>query len=71
METAEGETRGGQDKQKVFVVIRVWENIVKAQMLETSIVRRNGAPSRKGCVANGQMTKASSCLLYTSPSPRD
>ena len=24
-----------------------------------SIRRRNGAPSRKGCVVNGQMTKAS------------
>ena len=33
---------------------------MSAQMLEVSIRIRNGAPSRKGCVVNGQMTKASS-----------
>ena len=27
--------------------------------LEMSLWGRNGAPSRKGCVVNGQMTKAS------------
>ena len=30
-----------------------------AQMLEVSVGSRNGAPSRKGWVVNGQMTKAS------------
>ena len=35
--------------------------VMNAQMLEVcvSIRSRNGAPSRKDCVVNGQMTKAS------------
>ena len=32
---------------------------MSAQMLEVSIRSRNGALSRKGCVVNGQMAKAS------------
>ena len=36
-----------------------WENVMSAQMLEVSIRSRNGAPSRKGCVVNGQRIKAS------------
>ena len=32
---------------------------MSAQMLEVSIRSRNGAPSRKGCVMDGQMSKAS------------
>ena len=32
---------------------------MRAQMLEVSIRRRNGASSPKGCLVNGQMTKAS------------
>ena len=32
---------------------------MSAQMLKVSIRSRNGAPSRKRCVANGQMAKAS------------
>ena len=32
---------------------------MSAQMLEVAIRSRNGAPSRKECVVNGQMTKAS------------
>ena len=35
---------------------------MSVQMLEVSllfITRRNGGPSQKGCVVNGQMTKAS------------
>ena len=35
------------------------KNVISAQMLEVSIRSRNGAPSRKGCVVNGRMTKAS------------
>ena len=32
---------------------------MSAQILEVSIGSRNGVPSRKGCVVNGQKTKAS------------
>ena len=33
---------------------------MSAQMLEVSLIRsRNGAPSRKECAVNGQMTKES------------
>ena len=32
---------------------------MNAQMLEVSTGSRNGAPSLKGCVVNGHMTKAS------------
>ena len=36
------------------------KNLLSAQMLEVSSLRnRGGAPSRKGYVINGQMTKAS------------
>ena len=40
-------------------------------MLEVcpSIRSRNGAPSRKGCVVNGQMTKASKQQISTPPLP--
>ena len=35
------------------------KNVKSAQMLEESLIwSRNGAPSRKGCVVDGQMTKA-------------
>ena len=33
--------------------------VMNAHMLEVSIRSRNGAPARKGCVVNAQMTKAS------------
>ena len=35
------------------------KNVMSTQMLEMSVRSRNGAPSRKGCVVNGQITKAS------------
>ena len=35
-----------------------------------SIRSRNGAPSRKGCVVNGQMVKTSRKLVHLSPPPR-
>ena len=35
-----------------------------------SIRSRNGAPSRKGCVVNGQMVKTSRKLVHPSPPPR-
>ena len=37
----------------------IWKSVMRAQLLEVSIRSRNGAPSRKGCVVSGQMTKAS------------
>ena len=38
----------------------MWKNVLSAQMLEVYMRNRKGAPSRKGCVVNDQMTKASS-----------
>ena len=35
------------------------KNGMSAEMLEASVGSRNGAPSRKGCVVNVEMTKAS------------
>ena len=35
------------------------KNVMSTQMLEVSCRSRSGALSRKGCVVNGQMTKAS------------
>ena len=35
------------------------KNVMSAKMLELSLRIRTGAPSRKGRVVNGQMTKAS------------
>ena len=32
----------------------IYINIMSAQMLEVSVRSRNGAPSREGCVVNGQ-----------------
>ena len=49
----------------IFTPPQYRENIKIAQMLEVSIGSRNGAPSRKGCVVNGDMTKASNKLLLT------
>ena len=59
MVATDGETRKGHDKQNVSHVI-FGKNVMSAQMLEVlSIIgSRNGAPYRKGCVVNGQMTKA-------------
>ena len=34
------------------------KNVMNAQSLEASLLSRNGAPSRKGSVVNGQRTKA-------------
>ena len=43
---------------------------MSAQMLGgVSIRSRNGAPSRKGCVVNGQMTKASNKGVRPPPPP--
>ena len=40
---------------------------MRAQMLEVSIRIMNGAPSRKGCVVNGGMTKTSNKCVHPSP----
>ena len=44
---------------KSFYVI-YGNDVMSAQLLEVSLITsRNGAPSRKGCVVNGQMIKSS------------
>ena len=49
------------DKANIFsnVIDTYRKKSKSAQILEVSIRSRHGAPSRKGCVVNGQMTKAS------------
>ena len=49
----------GDTTRKQFFVI-YGRGVISAQMFGgVSIRSRNGAPTRKGCVVNGQMTKAS------------
>ena len=49
----------GYDKQTV-VMQHIWKNRnERPNVGGVSIRSRNGAPSRKGCVVNGQITKAS------------
>ena len=41
-------------------MVTLRKNAMRVQMLEVSLLwNRNGAPSPKGCVVNGQKTKAS------------
>ena len=47
----------GEKTRKSYVIYE--NNEMNAQILEVSNRSRNGAPSRKGCVVNGRMTKAS------------
>ena len=56
-----GETeRGSSRKQKMFHVINgKKKRNERPNVGSVSIRSRNGAPYRKGCVVNGQMTKAS------------
>ena len=47
------------DKMSKTFLCNVRKKRMSAQMLEVSIRSRNRAPFRKGCVVNGQITKAS------------
>ena len=50
----------GDEISKTFLFNRTWKKrIERPNAGGVSIRSRNGAPSRKGCVVNGQMTKAS------------
>ena len=40
---------------------------MSAQMLDVPIRSRTGAPPRKGCVVNGQMTNASNKSVHPPP----
>ena len=53
----DGKTKKGI-KGAFFFRVKHGENVMSAQMVEVSIWSRNGAPSRKGSVVNGQRTKA-------------
>ena len=55
----EGEITKMITSKKSLYPCNIWKNVISAQMLEVSIRSRNGAPSRKGCVVNGQRIKAS------------
>ena len=58
MIATDGQGGKREDTQRLFVVDG--RNVPSSQMLGCVSVRsRNGAPSRKGCVVNGQKTKAS------------
>ena len=47
------------DKTSKSLHVIYGNNVMGAQLFKVSIRSRNGAPSRKGCVVYGQMTKAS------------
>ena len=67
MVATECETGRGRDKQKSFYVT-YGKNVRSERPNVGGVSRsRSGAPARKGCVVDGQMTKASNkCLLYVS-----
>ena len=47
---------------------------MSAQMLEVSLLNirsRDGAPSRKGCVFNGEMTNGSNKQQMSTPAPNE
>ena len=44
------------DKISKKFLCNIWASVMSAQMLEVYIRSRNGAPSRKRCVVNGQLT---------------
>ena len=57
---------GGENRKRIQLGKRFYKmygnDVLSAQTLEVSLSgvgSRNGAPSRKGCVVNGQITKAS------------
>ena len=57
----DGETQGDKTSKRLLLMCTIRKkNAMSAQMLKVSLFKsRNGAPSRKRCVVNGQMTKAS------------
>ena len=57
MGAADGEKDGDRISKRFYVVYR--RRVMSAQMLKVSIRSKNGDPSQKRCVVNGQMTKAS------------
>ena len=53
-------TKQGEDKINRKIMCNIWKKRNgRPNVGGVSIRSRNGAPSRKGCVVNGQMTKAS------------
>ena len=60
MEVTEGQTGRGQDKQKKKLTPVAYgkKRNEPPNVGGVSMRSRNGAPSRKGCVVNGQTTKA-------------
>ena len=57
MVAADGETGRGEDKQ-TFLCSAWKKRNERPNVGGVSIRSRNGAPSRKGCVLNGQITEA-------------
>ena len=68
MVATDGETGKGYDKQKGYdVTYRRGKRNERPNVGGVSIRSRNGAPSRKRCVVNGHMTKASNKSLIVPP----
>ena len=60
MVATKGETETGKGKQNYLCNVLVWKKRNQRPNIGGVFIRsRNGAPSRKGCAVNGQMTKAS------------
>ena len=62
------ETGRGQDKQKLPIQYMGKRN-ERPNVGGVSIRSRNGAPARRRCAVNGQMTKASSKPVRRAPPP--
>ena len=59
MVATKADTGTGKDEPNHYYVIHGKKRSERPTVEDVSIRSRNGAPSRKGCVVNGQMTKAS------------
>ena len=58
--------------QKVFAVLCNSETIIYSQFNKTSVSAQNSKTLSAACAGTGvRSTKCYTCLLYTSPSPRD
>ena len=68
MVATKGKTERGYDKQK-HNHAKIWEKRNERPLVGDVYIRsRNGAPSRKGCEANGQTTqKAGKKYVYPPP----
>ena len=66
--TARTKKKKKKDRQ-IRINVVFGRNVLSAQILKVSIRSRSSAPSREGCMVNGQMTKASNKMSTPPPRP--